>query len=48
VDENLSEAESSNSDNEIGDNQNLITKLVHNTGNKVTGKQLQLSVHGVM
>jgi hypothetical protein len=47
VDKNPSEAESSDSDNEIVDN-NLNARVAHETVNKVRGKQLQLSVGGMM
>jgi hypothetical protein len=42
VDENLSEIESSFSDNKIGDN--LITKVAHQIVNNVMSKWFQLSV----
>jgi hypothetical protein len=46
VDENFLEVEFSDSVNEIGDN--LITKVTHQTVNKVIGKRLQLLVGGVI
>jgi hypothetical protein len=45
VDDNLSEVESSGSDNEVGDNQESDRKICESDSEHVMGKWLQLSVY---